>query len=84
MYVQHHGQFNQFKQLERKERDAVRFKLLHIIVLAIQGWTAPRNCDNSPEILEATKKACKKLGWLVNGDMPKETFHFSLALSKWT
>jgi transposase len=29
------------QQLERKERDAVRSKRLRIVILAMQGWTAP-------------------------------------------
>jgi transposase len=33
--------FQQLQQLERKEHDATRSKRLRIIILAMQGWTAP-------------------------------------------
>jgi putative transposase len=41
MYVRDHRTLTALKELERKERDAIRSKRLRIIILAIQGWTAP-------------------------------------------
>jgi len=41
MYVRQHEAFAALKQLERKERDATRSKRLRIVILAMEGWTAP-------------------------------------------
>lgn len=41
MYVRDHRSLAALKELERKERDAIRSKRLRIIILAMQGWTAP-------------------------------------------
>ena len=41
MYVRDHQPLAALKELERKERDATRSKRLRIIILAMQGWTAP-------------------------------------------
>jgi transposase len=41
MYVRGHKPLVRLKQFERKVRDAIRSKRLRIIILAIEGWTAP-------------------------------------------
>jgi transposase len=41
MYVHNHEALEALKQGERKERDATRSKRLRIIILALEGWTAP-------------------------------------------
>jgi transposase len=41
MYVRCQDMLPQLQQLERKEREAVRSKRLRIVILAMQGWTAP-------------------------------------------
>jgi len=41
MYVRDQQPLAVLQGLERKERDAVRSKRLRIIILAMQGWTAP-------------------------------------------
>lgn len=41
MYVRYQDMLPELKQLERKERDATRSKRLRIIILAVEGWTAP-------------------------------------------
>jgi len=41
MHVESHLPLKELKQLEREEKDAGRSKRLRIIILAIEGWTAP-------------------------------------------
>lgn len=41
MYVRYPEMLPELKQLERKEREARRSKRLRIVILAIEGWTAP-------------------------------------------
>jgi len=41
MYVARQDMLSELKLLERKERDATRSKRLRIIILAMEGWTAP-------------------------------------------
>ncbi len=41
MHVESHLPLNELKQLEREEKDAGRSRRLRIIILAIEGWTAP-------------------------------------------
>jgi transposase len=41
MYIRHQHLLPELKQRERKERDATRSKRLRIVILAMQGWTAP-------------------------------------------
>ena len=41
MYVRDREPLETLKNLERKERDAIRSKRLRIIILAMEGWTAP-------------------------------------------
>ncbi len=41
MYVREQRTLAELKRIERKERDARRSKRLRIVILAIQGWTAP-------------------------------------------
>lgn len=41
MRVESHLPLKELKQLEREEKDAGRSKRLRIIILAIEGWTAP-------------------------------------------
>ena len=41
MYVRDQASLGTLKELERKEKDATRSKRLRIVILAMQGWTAP-------------------------------------------
>ncbi len=41
MHVESHLPLKELKQLEREEKDAGRSKRLRIIILALEGWTAP-------------------------------------------
>lgn len=41
MQVERHLPLSELKQLEREEREAARSKRLRIIILALEGWTAP-------------------------------------------
>jgi len=41
MHVESHLPLKELKQLEREEKDAGRSRRLRIIILAIEGWTAP-------------------------------------------
>jgi transposase len=41
MDVRSHHTLEQLKQIQRAEKDAERWKLLQIVILAKQGWTAP-------------------------------------------
>lgn len=41
MHVQSHLPLKELKQLEREEKDAGRSKRLRIVILALEGWTAP-------------------------------------------
>jgi transposase len=41
MHVESHLPLSELKLLEREERDAVRSKRLRIVILALEGWTAP-------------------------------------------
>jgi transposase len=41
MYVRDQQPLAALKEIERKERDATRSKRLRIIILAMEGWTAP-------------------------------------------
>lgn len=41
MYVRQQDSLAMLKQIEPEERDATRSKRLRIIILAIEGWTAP-------------------------------------------
>ena len=41
MHVEAHLPLDELKQLERQEKDAPRARRLRIIILALEGWTAP-------------------------------------------
>ena len=41
MYVRDQASLGTLKELERREKDATRSKRLRIVILAMQGWTAP-------------------------------------------
>ena len=41
MMVKEHLSLKRLKQLEREENDAGRARRLRIVILAMQGWTAP-------------------------------------------
>jgi transposase len=41
MYVRLQESLAALKQIERKEKSAARFKRLRIVILAVEGWTAP-------------------------------------------
>lgn len=41
MHVESHLPLSELKLLEREEREAVRSKRLRIVILALEGWTAP-------------------------------------------
>lgn len=41
MHVESHLPLSELKLLEREERDAIRSKRLRIVILALEGWTAP-------------------------------------------
>lgn len=41
MHVDSHLPLKELKQLEREEKDAGRSKRLRIVILALEGWTAP-------------------------------------------
>jgi len=41
MYVRDRQPLEELKKLERKEKDAIRSKRLRIVILAMEGWTAP-------------------------------------------
>ena len=41
MYVRDHLSLEQLVRIERKEKQAQLSKHLRIVILAIQGWTAP-------------------------------------------
>ena len=41
MQVEAHVSLEELKRIERQEKDAGRSKRLRIVILAIEGWTAP-------------------------------------------
>ena len=41
MYVREHESLTDLKRLDRKEREVSRSRRLRIIILAMEGWTAP-------------------------------------------
>jgi len=45
MYVRDQQRLAVLQRLERKDKDALRSKRLRIVILAMQGWTAPANVN---------------------------------------
>lgn len=58
MQVKNHHSLEALKKIERSEKDAGRSKRLRIVILAIEGWTAPAIATS----IGLSRRICK--GWL--------------------
>jgi len=64
MQVEPHLPLSELKLLEREESNAGRSKRLRIIILALEGWTAPAIAVS----VGLSQRICQRWGWRYNTD----------------